>query len=144
MQTQITSQKQFRRMGNSFAHAVKSAPHKPHGQGTCPSYILMAFAVLLTGLMPVAASAVMQSKLWEPVTWSFENPSHSGNPFDLLAKATFTHKPTGQRIRTEFFYGSGDTWKLRFTGTHVGRWSFVTESSDPELNDLDGQIEVLG
>jgi len=84
----------------------------------------------------------MQCKLWEPVTWSIENPSHSGNPYDMSAKATFTHLPTGRKIQTELFYDQGDIWKLRFTGTHTGRWSFITESSDPELNELKGQIEV--
>ena len=93
--------------------------------------------------MSSPASAMMESKLWEPVNWSFENPSCSGNPYDLVAKATFTHTSTGQKIRTELFYDRGDTWKLRFTGTRAGRWSFVSESSDPELNGLKGQIKVL-
>jgi len=93
--------------------------------------------------MSSPASAMMESKLWEPVNWSFENPSCSGNPYDLVAKATFTHTSTGQKIRTELFYDRGDNWKLRFTGTHTGRWNFTTESSDPELNGLKGQIKVL-
>ena len=109
-----------RRMGNSFAHAV----------------------ILATLLVSAPASAITEAKLWEPVTLSFENPSYPGNPYDLQANATFTHLPTGQQIRTGLFYDRGDTWKLRFTGTLTGRWTFVSESSDPDLNGLEGQIEV--
>jgi hypothetical protein len=107
-------------MGNSFAHAV----------------------ILVTLFVSAPASAVTESKLWEPVTLSFENPSYSSNPYDLRARATFTHLPTGQRIRTELFYDRGDTWKLRFTGTRTGRWSFATDGTDPELSALEGRVEV--
>lgn len=83
------------------------------------------------------------SRLWEPVEWTFQNTSRAGNPFDLVATAFFTHLETGHTIRTELFYAGGDIWKLRFTGTHTGKWRFVTESSDPDLNGLKGEIEVL-
>ncbi len=83
------------------------------------------------------------SRLWEPVEWSFQNASYTGNPFDLVAKAVFTHTETSQEIRTELFYAGGDIWKLRFTGTHTGKWRFVTESPDPDLNGLKDEIQVL-
>jgi hypothetical protein len=98
--------------------------------------------IYLIATLPVSASPAKEAKLWEPVDWSFRNPSHSGNPFDLVATATFTHAPTGRKIRTELFYDGRDTWKLRFTGTQASPWSFVTESSDPELNGLEGAIQV--
>jgi len=91
---------------------------------------------------PVLASPRSTAKLWEPVTWTFRNPTCSGNPFDLLTKVAFTHTATGQKIRTELFYDGSDNWKLRFTGPQTGRWSFATESADPELNGLKGQIEI--
>ena len=102
----------------------------------------LLLVILWTVFTPVSASPIREAKLWEPVTWTFRNPSCSGNPFDLVAKATFTHAPGGQKVRTELFYDDGDTWKLRFTGTHTGRWSFTTESADPELNGLSGKLEV--
>ncbi|MEA3225909.1 MAG: hypothetical protein U9Q07_08155, partial [Planctomycetota bacterium] len=43
---------------------------------------------------------------------------------------------------TELYYDGSETWKLRFTGTHTGRWSFITESADPELNGLKGLVDV--
>ena len=90
----------------------------------------------------VLASEEKSAGLWEPVDWIFRNPDYSGNPFDIIAKATFSHLPTGQKLRTELFYAGDNNWKLRFTGTQTGRWSFITESNDPELNDLKGQIDV--
>jgi hypothetical protein len=98
--------------------------------------------ILFIGFGRVSASPIKEAKLWEPVTWNFRNPSYSGNPFDLVVKASFTHTSSGRKIQTEFFYDSGNTWKLRFTGTHTGRWRFVSESSDPEFNGLKGDIEV--
>ena len=64
-------------------------------------------------------SNVKQARLWEPVEWIFQNPSSSGNPFDLEVLTTFTHVRSGQIIRTELFYVGGDTWKLRFTGNKL-------------------------
>ena len=98
--------------------------------------------ILLIGFTSVLASPIEEAKLWEPVTWKFRNPTYSGNPFDLVAKATFTNTPSGKNIQTEFFYDGNNTWKLRFTGTHTGLWRFVSKSSDPELNGLKGDIEV--
>ena len=103
---------------------------------------MFLLAFLLMAFSSVRASSLVEAKLWEPVTWTFRNPSCSGNPFDLVARATFTHAPGGEMIRTELFYDSHDVWKLRFTGTRAGRWSFVTESADPELNGLRGNLDV--
>jgi len=97
--------------------------------------LIFLISVSLIGFGPVFAAPPKQAKLWEPVDWEFQNPGHKGNPFDLVAKATFTHIDTGQKIRTELFYDAADTWKLRFTGTRTGQWRFVTESTD---SDLDG------
>ena len=121
MQAKIGSQHQV------FAHSLK------------PQILLL---LLVTGFMPLRAWPAAESGLWEPAMWTFRNPSCSGNPFDLSAKAIFTHAPIGRKIRTELFYDRGESWKLRFTGTHSGRWSFTTESTDPELDGLKGRIEV--
>ncbi len=104
--------------------------------------LIFLISVSLIGFGPVFATPPKQAKLWEPVDWEFQNPGHKGNPFDLVAKATFTHIDTGQKIRTELFYDAADTWKLRFTGTRTGQWRFVTESTDSDLDDLKAQVQV--
>ncbi len=81
--------------------------------------------------------------LWSPyLEWSVENPTYSGNPFDLVATVTFTHAASGATHTTEMFYDGGDTWKWRFTGTQLGTWTFVSTSADPELDGLTGTVTI--
>ena len=96
----------------------------------------------ITGTATAKHAPRGSARLWEPVEWTFQNTSCSGNPFDLVAKAAFTHAESGQTIHTELFYAGRNTWKLRFTGTRTGQWRFVTESSDSDLNGLTGQIQI--
>jgi hypothetical protein len=80
--------------------------------------------------------------MWESLEWSVKNVSHSGNPFDIPARVTFTHAGTGKKRTTEMFYDGEDTWRFRFTGTRVGEWTFHTESNVPELNGHAGAVTV--
>ncbi len=81
--------------------------------------------------------------LWAPyIEWSLENPTFEGNPFDVIATATFVHQQSGQKHTTGMFYESGDTWKFRFTGTRAGDWRFSTKSDDPELNGKKGTVTI--
>ncbi|QXD16197.1 DUF5060 domain-containing protein [Rhodocaloribacter litoris] len=81
--------------------------------------------------------------LWAPyLEWEVENPSYSGNPFDLVATVTFTHSASGATHTTEMFYDGGDTWKWRFTGTEVGTWTFESASADAELDGLSGTVTI--
>jgi hypothetical protein len=110
--------------------------------------IIHARIVFLLGGLAVAGTATAEhtptgpARLWEPVEWTFQNASYAGNPFDLVAKAVFTHAETAQEIRTELYYAGADIWKLRFTGTRTGKWRFVTESSDADLSGLKGELQV--
>ncbi|MCP4181685.1 MAG: DUF5060 domain-containing protein [bacterium] len=84
------------------------------------------------------------AKLYKMFEWNFNNPSWSGNAFDLIATATFTHTKTQEQIKTDMFYtGSNNTWTLRFTGTKTGEWSYTTTSTDSDLNNKTGKITVL-
>ncbi len=132
-------QSRFKANQSQFAGISEARPVGPLSDRAKCLFVLLVLWMMFT---PVMASAASQARLWEPVTWTFRNPICSGNPFDLVAKAVFTHTPGGRQIRTELFYDEGDMWKLRFTGTHTGLWNFVTESADPELNGLKGQIRV--
>ena len=100
-------------------------------------------AFFLTAVVPVFASSPKEAKLWEPVDWKFENRDYEGNPYDLIAGAVFNNKNTGRKIKTELFYDTSNTWKLRFTGTHTGQWDFITQSPDPDLNGLEGRVNIL-
>ncbi|MCK5271352.1 MAG: DUF5060 domain-containing protein, partial [Sedimentisphaerales bacterium] len=82
------------------------------------------------------------SVMWEYKEWAVDNPSWSGNEYDVVATVTFTHTSSGSTHITEMFYDGSNTWKFRFTGTKTGEWTFATTSSDPELNGLTGNIIV--
>ena len=77
-----------------------------------------------------------------PIDIRFENSTVSGNPFDLVAKVVFTHMDSGERRVTEMFYSGDDVWTARFTATHEGRWLYHTDSSDPELDNLMGELNI--
>ncbi len=81
--------------------------------------------------------------LWAPyLEWSLENESYSGNPFDLMAEATFVHPESGEVRRTGMFYAGEATWKFRFTGTRTGLWTFSTCSEDPDLDGRSGRATI--
>ncbi|MFP4521537.1 MAG: DUF5060 domain-containing protein, partial [Fibrobacterota bacterium] len=77
----------------------------------------------------------------EYAEWSLNNSSYSGNPFDLITSATFTHSSHSD-ITTEMFYDGNNTWKFRFTGVQTGTWNFSTSSSDPDLDGHTGTVTV--
>ena len=79
---------------------------------------------------------------WSPTEFTASNTTYSGNPYDLLASATFVHAATGEHRTTEMFYAGGSTWKFRFTPTRSGQWTYATSSSDSDLNGLTGSVTV--
>lgn len=89
-------------------------------------------------------------KTWDVLEWQVSNPSCPvSNPYDLVAKAIFTHE-SGHKRKIEMFYAGGDKWKFRFCGSRTGKWSFrtVCDGSDGTHDDDDldshvGRITVL-
>lgn len=81
--------------------------------------------------------------MFSPIEKRFPNPSYSGNPFDLIATAQFTHTATDETITTELYYLESDTWAFKFTGTKPGAWSYITKSSDPDLDGKRGTFTVV-
>ena len=82
------------------------------------------------------------SKQWVPIEWGLINPGHKGNPYDLVAKVTFVHEKSSEKIVTGMFYAGKDTWKFRFTGTKPGKWTFATSSDVKALNRKRGIVTV--
>jgi hypothetical protein len=97
---------------------------------------------LLVEAAATGESRDLGSVMWETMDWSVKDVAHSGNPFDVMAKATFTHTGTGQERTTEMFYDGDDAWCFRFTGTLVGEWTFRTSSDVLELSGRAGSVTV--
>lgn len=107
-------------------------------------FISCLFIVILVTMFSnrVAAKDLgsRRARMWEYEEYSLTNTTWSGNPFDLVATVTFTHAK--ETRTTEMFYVGSNTWKFRFTGTHIGPWTLQTSSSDAELNGHTGSVIV--
>lgn len=106
-------------------------------------------ALFLMAFVQPAESAEFErrvAKQWYPfVEWQVDDVTVADavNPFDVVAWVVFEHEASGEAVRTGMFYDGDGTWKFRFTGTKVGRWTFTTSSEDAaELDGLDGSVEV--
>ena len=93
---------------------------------------------------PSSSGGNASGTLLNPLDISFNNSSWSGNVFDLVAVVTFTHQGSGTQRRTEMFYDGGNVWKARFTADRTGTWSYVTQSSDSDLNGIGGTVSISG
>jgi hypothetical protein len=84
--------------------------------------------------------------MWEHLEWQVQNPTYSGNPYDVLATVTFSHGSSSTTHTTEMFYLGSNTWSFRFTGTKPGNWTFNTSSNgpqgDPDLHNLTGSVTI--
>jgi hypothetical protein len=93
--------------------------------------------------LPKDTLPAREGTLWAPyLEWSLENPTYNGNPYDLVASATFVHEGSGETQETEMFYDGNERWKFRFTGTKVGEWHFTTSSQDAELDGHSGTVTI--
>lgn len=74
--------------------------------------------------------------------WELNYPDYSGNPFDVVAWATFTHEESGKQKKSLMFYDSKESlWKFRFTGTKTGIWEIKTEGPG-SLGGYTGTVDV--
>lgn len=116
-------------------------------------FLILLSLLLIAGVpLRVAQSASLflaagtldkNGRQWSPyLEWAIQNPTHSGNPYDLIATVTFTHTDSGETRVTEMFYDGGGTWKFRFTATKSGVWDFTSHSSDSDLNNISGTVTI--
>jgi len=99
---------------------------------------------ILLYLFVLAASAQAASvERWHPTDLSFTSPTTYANPFQNISlSATFTG-PGGITLTVPGFYAGNQTWKVRFSPTAVGSWSYTTSSADAQLNGQTGGINCV-
>jgi len=105
-----------------------------------------------SGPTPTPGSGVYPQ--WSRVELVLRGPdslgmSTSSNPFAIPADVTFTG-PDGRVYVVPGFYdgdGSGaidgNVWKVRFSPSEAGSWSYRSESSEPLLDGQTGTFEVV-
>jgi hypothetical protein len=100
--------------------------------------------LVMTCCLPATAETLGRTgTLWAPaLEWSLENPSWSGNPFDLEAAVTFTHAASGEERTTYMFHDGRKIWRFRFTATRTGVWTFRTSSGDADLDGRSGTVTI--
>lgn len=106
-----------------------------------PSFARAADGPSAQKLMVAAQFGSNTATMWSPtLEWTLKNDSFDGNPFDLVAKVTFTHESGKATRTTEMFYAGDDTWKFRFTGTRLGKWAFRTQADGAGGTTEDGDL----
>jgi Domain of unknown function (DUF5060)/Protein of unknown function (DUF4038) len=86
--------------------------------------------------------AVSGSKSWYPQDLIFTSKSTKANPYMDVTdfKVTFTG-PGGVKLTLPGFYTGGQIWKVRFSPTSAGTFTYLTSSTqDPSLNGLTGTV----
>jgi hypothetical protein len=104
-------------------------------------------ALLLTALVPASPAARGQDSArrdvpqWSVLELNFAASGRYENPYTAVTlRAVFTG-PGGVRQAVKGFWDGGDVFRVRFTPTVRGRWSYVTESNDAGLNAKAGSFD---
>ena len=106
----------------------------------------LVVAVLTLGCALARATPApvpMRATVWQCVEISFTSTVAYARPFyDVGMIATF-QGPGGRRIDRPAFWDGGNSWKVRFAATSPGRWTYVTNASDPSNKGLQGIAGTL-
>ena len=89
----------------------------------------------------LALWAAEMAQRWEVVELPFETEQEVQGPFAVEFGAVF-RGPAGSTLHVPGFYNGGDQWLIRFCPPKVGRWTFSTVSSLPDLAGESGVITV--
>lgn len=62
-----------------------------------------------------------------------------GNPFkDIIIKTSFINE--NEKIETEGFYKGNGLYEIRFMPQKTGKWQYVVESNDSQMNGIQGEF----
>ena len=118
----------------------------PFGPNLWPRLLFVLGAGLLIYGMPLAARA-SSGEQWRPLELAFTAERQAADPFDIV-RCRFVAEfsgPNGARLTVPGFWDGGKTWKVRFTPTAPGRWSYATVFADKDdrgLHAQQGRIDV--
>ncbi len=90
---------------------------------------------------------------WGKVELVFQGPAMHGmgdpNPFNITFDVMFTAPDGTNHLVPGFYDGDGEggldgnVWKARYSAGQNGVWRWHTQSTEPSLNGLSGQIQVV-
>ena len=106
----------------------------------CLVAAVIATAALVAAAVP--ARATDRVERWGLFELTLEGPAR-GNPFvDVSLSAEF-RRGDGPPVRVRGFYDGDGTFKVRFMPDATGEWTYVTESSAPELAGRAGRFDCV-
>jgi len=94
---------------------------------------------------PGAKRPTTNARQWQLLELPFTAEKDCADPFDFT-RAKFSAEfrgPSGERLEVPGFWDGERAWKIRFTPTRTGEWSYVTRFSDATDRGLHGQHGVF-
>ncbi len=107
------------------------------------AFLILMVAFINTGVSQERVSLAAKNKsakLYSAVDLIFKSRIKQDiNPFDITFGAVFT-APDSSRLNISGFYNGNHEFLIRFSPTMIGKWSYQTFSSLPELSGQQGEI----
>jgi hypothetical protein len=103
------------------------------------TYFGFVLVFLMAGFAPIKAVGK-----WRVEEIAFISSVSYARPFNECSMMAVFTGPSGQTLTRPAFWDGGNTWKVRFAPTALGRWSYVTSCNDltnSGLNNQRGSIE---
>ena len=95
---------------------------------------------LLHSAAELQETAPISVEQWGTFETSFRGPTVGDPHAEVEFGATFAQG--GKAIATAGFYDGGETYRVRFMPDTVGRWTYRTRSTHPELDGKTGSLTV--
>ena len=100
-------------------------------------------SLLAAIMLPSFAAFAADVEQWHPTDISLTSPTTYSNPFEGVSVSAKFTGPGGVTLTVPGFYDGSQTWKVRFSPTVQGNWSYTTTSSDSHLNGQTGTITCV-
>jgi hypothetical protein len=94
---------------------------------------------------PGAKRLATPAHQWQPLELAFTAEKDCADPFDFV-RTKFSGEflgPDGEHLEVNGFWDGERSWKIRFTPTHAGEWSYATRFTDVADRGLHQQHGVL-
>ncbi|MBM3211651.1 DUF5060 domain-containing protein, partial [Candidatus Poribacteria bacterium] len=91
--------------------------------------LVLTLAISISGM-----AQKMVVPCWQPQDFEFRSSTEHDNPFMVQFSATVTG-PDDEKFKTLGFYDGNGIWNIRIAPGKEGKWSLVTHSDDPNLNN---------
>jgi hypothetical protein len=93
-------------------------------------------------MTPDCSAGAEPPRQWQVTELAFKARRKHAQPLDVVLTARF-EGPGGRRLTFEGFHDGGRTWRVRFTPTIPGTWTYRTEcKADADLQNRRGRLVV--